>query len=67
MLEFAVFTYGLLASFIWTSAERNRRAARPHPPILRHLGYLVVGISAGAAVVLSAIAIASLYLGRLVI
>ena len=67
MLQIAVFTYGLLASFIWASAERNSRAAVPHPPVLRHMGYLVVGLSAGVAIALTGAAIASLYLGKLLI
>ena len=67
MFGFAVFTYGLLASFVWSSAERNHRDARPHSPALRYAGYLVVGLSTGTAVALTGVIAASLYLGRMAI
>lgn len=56
MFEFAVLTYGLLASIILSAAQRNRRLARPHPPILLYIGYLLCGLSIGAALILSHIA-----------
>ncbi|MFZ2997506.1 hypothetical protein [Sphingobium sp.] len=49
MVEFAALTYGLLASVILSAAQRNSKMARPHPPLLLYLGYLLCGLSAGAA------------------
>ncbi|MGC4251111.1 MAG: hypothetical protein QM605_06465 [Sphingobium sp.] len=57
MMEFAALTYGLLASVILSAAQRNRRLARPHPPLLLYIGYLLCGVSAGVALVLSVIAL----------
>ena len=34
MFEFAALTYGVLASIILSAAQRNRKLARPHPPLL---------------------------------
>jgi len=53
MVEFAALTYGLLASIILSAAQRNRRAARPHPPLLLYAGYLLCGLSAGLALALT--------------
>ena len=52
MMEFAALTYGLLASVILSAAQRNRKMARPHPPLLLYVGYLLCGLSAGVAVAL---------------
>ncbi|WP_066516673.1 hypothetical protein [Sphingobium cloacae] len=57
MMEFAALTYGLLASVILSAAQRNRKLARPHPPLLLYVGYLLCGVSAGVALVLSYIAL----------
>ena len=52
MFEFAALTYGVLASVILSAAQRNRKLARPHPPLLLYAGYLLCGLSAGIAVIL---------------
>lgn len=57
MFEFAALTYGLLASVILSAAQRNRKLARPHPPLLLYMGYLLCGLSAGLAIVLAYIAV----------
>lgn len=57
MMEFAALTYGLLASVILSAARRNRKLARPHPPLLLYTGYLLCGISAGLALVLAYVAL----------
>lgn len=53
MMEFAALTYGLLASVILSAAQRNRKLARPHPPLLLYMGYLLCGLSAGVALALA--------------
>lgn len=62
MVEFAALTYGLLASVILTTAQRNRRMDRPHSPMLLYVGYLLCGLSAGAAVALVCLALSYLTL-----
>ena len=57
MFEFAALTYGVLASIILSAAQRNRKLAKPHPPILLYAGYLLCGLSAGVAVILAYIAL----------
>lgn len=57
MVEFAALTYGLLASVILSAAQRNRTLARPHPPLLIYVGYLLCGLSAGLALALGYIAL----------
>lgn len=52
MMEFAALTYGLLASVILSAAQRNRKLAKPHPPLLLYAGYLLCGLSTGVAVIL---------------
>lgn len=52
MVEFAALTYGLLTSLILSQAQRNRKLARPHPPMLLYMGYLLCGLSAGVALAL---------------
>jgi hypothetical protein len=56
MLQFAMVIYGLLLSFILSSVSRNRREGRAHARSLIYAGYLLCGISAGAAVGLPLIA-----------
>lgn len=56
MVEFAALTYGLLASVILSAAQRNRKMARPHPPLLLYVGYLLCGLSIGAALILLGLA-----------
>ncbi|CAH0349309.1 hypothetical protein BH11PSE5_BH11PSE5_19140 [soil metagenome] len=57
MIEFAALTYGVLASFVLTSAGRNRAKQQPHPPMVQYVGYMLCGVSAGASAILSGIAI----------
>ncbi len=57
MFEFAALTYGLLASIVLSAAQRNRKLARPHPPMLTYIGYLLCGLSAGLALALTALAL----------
>jgi hypothetical protein len=52
MLQLAGLVYGMLLSFVFSSASRNRREGRDHPRILTHVGYVLCGMSAGAAVLL---------------
>jgi len=56
MLQFAVLIYGLTLMFVLTSAARNRREGRDHAPVLAYVGYVLCGISAGAAVGLPVVA-----------
>lgn len=63
MMEFAALTYGLLASVILSAAQRNHKLARPHPPLLLYLGYLLCGLSAGLALALVCLAIVQLTAG----
>ena len=56
MLQFAMMIYGLLLVFVLTSAARNTRERRAHAPMLIYVGYLLCGISAGAAVGLPLVA-----------
>ncbi|PZU14804.1 MAG: hypothetical protein DI606_01745 [Sphingobium sp.] len=62
MMEFAALTYGLLASVILSAAQRNRQMARPHPPLLLYMGYLLCGLSAGVAIALAYVAV-TLFVG----
>lgn len=57
MVEAAVFTYGLLASFVLSAASHNERAKRPNPPIMNYVGFVLLGMSAAAAVLLTAYAV----------
>ena len=52
MLQFAVLGYGLLLSYVMSSVSHNRRSGRSHPQILIYVGYVLCGMSAGAAVLL---------------
>lgn len=52
MVQFAGLIYGLLLSFVLSSATRNRREGRSHPKMLVYVGYLLCGLSAGAALLL---------------
>ncbi|MEC3911961.1 hypothetical protein U5A82_16220 [Sphingobium sp. CR2-8] len=63
MVEFAALTYGLLASVILSAAQRNRKLARPHPPVLLYIGYLLCGLSGGLALALAYVAM-TLLTGR---
>ena len=52
MVGAAVFTYGMLVSFIFSGASRNARLRRPNPPMMQYVGYVLCGISAGASLAL---------------
>lgn len=56
MLEFAALTYTLLASFILSSADRNARQARPHQPMLKLVGIVLMAMSLTLAALLFATA-----------
>ena len=56
MLEFAAFTYTLLASFVLSSADRNCRQARPHQPMLKLVGIVLMTMSLTLAMLLFATA-----------
>ncbi|KQM66217.1 MULTISPECIES: hypothetical protein [unclassified Sphingomonas] len=57
MVETAVFTYGLLASFVLSAASHNQRAQRPNPPIMNYIGYVLLGMSVAATVLLTGYAL----------
>lgn len=57
MLQVAGLIYGMLASFVLSSATWNRKKGRPHPPMLVYIGYLLCGMSAGAALFLPLLAL----------
>jgi hypothetical protein len=52
MFEFAALTYGMLASFVMASINRNRREARANPPVLAAFGLVLMSFSAALAVLL---------------
>ena len=54
MFSTIMFTYGLLTSFVLSGASRNNRLQRPHPRMLRYIGYILCGCSAGLSVLLLA-------------
>ena len=54
MLEFAALTYTMLASFIFSSADRNRRAARPNHRMVEHVGWALVALSLALALLFGA-------------
>ena len=54
MLEFAAFTYTMLASFVLTSADRNRRAQRPNHNMLEIVGWGLAALSIALSVLMGA-------------
>lgn len=52
MLEFTAFTYTLLASFVLSSATRNRRERRPHAARLVMAGWVLMSMSFALAAML---------------
>ncbi|KQT31433.1 hypothetical protein ASG29_15440 [Sphingomonas sp. Leaf412] len=52
MLGAVVFTYGMLMSFVLSGASRNAKLARPNPPILQYVGYVLLGATAAVSVAL---------------
>jgi len=45
MFELVALTYGVLASFVMASVNRNRRQARRHPPLLLGFGWMLMAFS----------------------
>jgi multisubunit Na+/H+ antiporter MnhB subunit len=52
MLQFAIVMYGFLLMFVLFSASRNKREGRSNSRMLTGTGYVLCGISAGAATLL---------------
>ncbi|WEK42439.1 MAG: hypothetical protein P0Y64_13710 [Candidatus Sphingomonas colombiensis] len=52
----AVFTYGLLMSFIFAGASRNAKLRRPNPPMIQYTGYIMCGLTGALSVILFAVA-----------
>lgn len=63
MLEFAVFTYGMLASFVLSGLGRNKKAQRASPPMLRYMGLVLLGFSGALGMLLLGYAAAILLRG----
>ena len=57
MFEVAALTYGMLTSFVLSSASRNRKAERPNPKIVEIFGFLLIGTSIGGAMALGGYAL----------
>lgn len=53
MLEAVAVTYGMLLSFVLSSASRNRKLDRPNAPMVNYVGYVLFGATATAAFVLA--------------
>jgi choline-glycine betaine transporter len=52
MIQFAALIYGVLASFIVSSATRNRREARDNPPELTLFAWALMSFSAATGALL---------------
>lgn len=52
MLGAIMFTYGMLASFVLSGAQRNRKLDRPNPPILAYCGHVLCGLSGAMSLLL---------------
>ncbi|WP_336960020.1 hypothetical protein [Sphingobium aquiterrae] len=57
MIEFAALTYGLLVSFVLSALARNHKSSRKSPAVLQALGYVLCGMSGGAALILAFMAL----------
>ena len=57
MVETAVFTYGMLASFVLSGVSRNQKLARPNPRMLEGVAWVLLGslIATSALLLLSAL------------
>ncbi|PZQ58103.1 MAG: hypothetical protein DI544_15010 [Sphingomonas taxi] len=64
MLEVAALTYGMLLSFVFAGASRNRKLERANPPVLNYVGYVLVGATCTMAVLLAAYAAWGLATGK---
>ena len=60
MTAFAALLYGFLTTFVRSAAGHNNRVRRQHSRALLHIGYVLCGMSAGAAAVLGFLAFAVL-------
>ena len=58
MIEFTIFLYGLLSTFVLLSAEQNRRLARPNPAMVTAVGWGLFSMSSTLAVLLGGVALA---------
>ncbi|MEH3046717.1 hypothetical protein [Sphingomonas adhaesiva] len=54
MIEAVALTYGMLLSFVLSGASHNRKLARPNPPVLNNVGYVLFGATVAGAVLLAA-------------
>lgn len=52
----ALFVYGLLTMFVLSAAGRNQREGRPNPAMVMHTGFVLVGVSIGAFLILGMMA-----------
>lgn len=57
MLQGAVLVYGVVTAFVLSSAERNRKTARPHSRMIHNAGWVLMGSSFGTAGLLGMMAI----------
>lgn len=51
-MAIGVLIYGFLLSFVLAAATRNKREGRKNPLMVTAMGYVLCGISAGAAALL---------------
>lgn len=58
MVEFSVFFYALLTSFVIVSMQRNAREQRPNPQMMTMVGWGLFSLSSTLAVLLGALALA---------
>lgn len=65
MTAIAVLIYGFLASFVLSAAGHNHRVQRAHSAALLRVGYLLCGVSIGASMILSFLAV-NLAVGQMV-
>ncbi|TCP35453.1 hypothetical protein [Sphingomonas sp. BK235] len=64
MLEAVALTYGMLLSFVLSGASHNRRLARPNPPVLTYIGYVLFGATCALTVALTVYAAWGLVTGE---
>ena len=57
VMGIALFVYGLLTMFILSAASRNRREGRPNPAMVMRTGFVLVGVSIGASLILGMMAV----------
>ena len=64
MLEAVALTYGMLLSFVLSGASHNRKLARPNPPVLNYVGYVLFGATCALTAALSVYAAWGLATGQ---